>query len=173
MPRRARRAPICDWTFSCRLPPLSRVRSTRRRAARCAALDARSRPNAAVELHLRLAPQAARNTKPLGACLGQVQLLAAAIQRPVLDADEAVTLQRQHGTSQRRTIHDQLARERVDRQRSQPFQLRQDRKLRRAQPGRRQALVVELGDVTGGLAQRQAIAFRGRGERFRKAFRLL
>src|SRR3984893_4001843 len=83
-----------------------------------------------LELLLSLAPQPPRNTKPLGACLGQVQLLAAAIQGSVLYAYESVTLQRQHRPSQRRSIHDQLAGERIDRQRSQPFQPRQDRKLR-------------------------------------------
>src|SRR5213592_2318317 len=113
-----------------------------------------------LELHLRLAPQPARNTKPLGTCPGQMQFLAAAIQASVLYADEAVTLQWKHGPSQCRAIHYELACERVDRKRSQPFQLRQDRKLRRAQAGGSQALVVELGDVAGRLAQRQTIALR-------------
>src|SRR3979490_1767050 len=95
-----------------------------------------------LELLPSLAPQPPRNTKPLGACPGQVQLLAAAIQDAVLYAYEAVTLQRQHRPSQRRSIHDQLAGERVDRQRSQAFQLRQNRALRRTPPGRGEALVV-------------------------------
>src|SRR6266851_2701901 len=76
-----------------------------------------------LELHLRFGPQLPRNAKPLGTCLGQVQLLAAAIQGPVLYADEPVALQRQHGPSEGGSIHDKLAGKCVDRQRPQPFQL--------------------------------------------------
>src|SRR5947208_11608263 len=87
-----------------------------------------------------------------------MQLLAAAIQGPLLDADEPVTLQRQHGPSQCRAIHDELAGKRVDRHGPQTFELRQDGELRRAQSFRCQTLVIELGHVTSRLAQCQAIA---------------
>ena len=103
------------------------LRRPRRSAARPA-------PNLSSEPSLSLNPQFRGTLQALGTGFRHGKLLAAAIQCAVLDGDEAVTLQRQHGPAKRGAIHDQLARKGVDRHRPQPFQFRQDRKLRRAQP---------------------------------------
>ena len=84
----------------------------------------------------------------------------AAIEDAIVDGNQAVAFQRQHRAAQRGAIHDQLAGERVDRHRPESVQLREDRKLGRAQARRRQVLVVKLGHMPSGLAQCQAVALR-------------
>ena len=49
----------------------------------------------------------------------------------------------------------------INRQRSQPFEFREDRELGRAQASRRQELIVNLGDVPCRRADGEAIAFLG------------
>src|SRR5215470_1305229 len=79
-----------------------------------AQLSAKPRCTLAAEgpfkLILRLFPQLRRSAKPFRASLGEVQLLAAPVHGAVLDADETVALQRQHGSTQCGAIHDQLTR---------------------------------------------------------------
>src|SRR5207253_10422355 len=62
------------------------------------------RTERALEMRLRVAPQLSRGTKPLRTRFGQVQLLAPSIRGSVLDDDESVTLQGQHGSSQCRSV---------------------------------------------------------------------
>src|SRR5439155_17249554 len=58
------------------------------------------------ELLLRLAPQFEPSTQPCSTRGGEVQLLAASIGNRAFDDDEAVTLQGQHGATERRSVHD-------------------------------------------------------------------
>src|SRR5215831_11821418 len=113
------------------------------------------------KLILRLFPQLCRSAKPFHAGLGEVQLLAAPVSCAVLDADETVALQRQHGAAQCGAIHDQLTGKSIDGHGPEPFQLGQDRKLCGAQSYCREVLVIELSDMTRGLPQSQAVAGMG------------
>ena len=60
--------------------------------------------------------------------------------------------------AERRAVHDEVGGEGVDGHGAVAPEARQDRVLGRAQAGGRQAVVVELGDVSGGLTEGQAAA---------------
>ena len=95
--------------------------------------------------------------------IGQAQLAAAAVGGGGDDLDQPVALQRQDVAAERRAIHDQQTRERVDRHRTLAPQPAQYRELGGAQPDRREKLVIELRDMPRRLADRQAIALRKPG----------
>ena len=105
-----------------------------------------------LELGLRLNPSLDSGAQGLGAGLGHPQFLAAAVGASFHHGDEAITLQRQDVASERCSIHHEVGSKSVDAHRPQAFQLCQDGELGRAQPARCQVLVVELGDVSGRLA---------------------
>jgi hypothetical protein len=129
-----------------------------------AQLDGTVGPERRRELFLRSCPSVDTRPKPSCAGLGQPHLLAAAISLSSLDGDQAVSFQRQKVPSEGRPVHDEVCGKGVDRHRPQPAQLCEDRKLRRAQPARRQKLIVKLGDVPGSLACGEAVAVFGSRE---------
>src|SRR5580700_7616395 len=107
---------------------------------------------------LRLRPTyfSALETRVTG--LGQPQNLTAPVGRIRLDRDQVVALEGPDIAAERRAIHDQIRRERVDRHRALALEPREDPILGGAQPGGRQIPIVELGDVAGSLAQGEAVA---------------
>ena len=69
-----------------------------------------------------------------------------------------IALERLEVAGQRGAVHDQFGGHLIDRHRPQSQQLIQDRKLRDAQAGLAQHLVVHAGDVTRRLPQGEAVA---------------
>src|SRR5258705_2390743 len=115
----------------------------------------------ALETLLRPRPVFLGGPKTRVASLGQPQYLTAPVGRIRLDRDQAVALQRPDIAAKRRTIHNQLGGKRIDRHRALTLKPREDPVLDRAQPGRRQVPIVELGDVADGLAHGEAVAIGG------------
>ena len=87
-----------------------------------------------------------------------MQRLLAAVRAAFDDRNEAVAFERQDVSSERGSIHDELSGQGIDGHRAVAFEPGQDRILGRAQAGGRQALVIELGDVSGCLTEGQAAA---------------
>ena len=119
------------------------------------ALDAEAR----FESRLRLRPGLERFLEAFFTGFGQVEFLGAPVGCRPFDPNQTIPLQRQDVAPERRAIHHHVPGERVDRQRSQPFELRKDRELGRAQACRRQKLIIKLGDVPSRRADSEAIAF--------------
>src|ERR1700682_2876078 len=94
-----------------------------------------------------------------------MQLLLAPVGSTGDDRDEAVALEGEDVAAEGRAIHDQVSREGVDSQGAMALEAAQDRDLGGAQSGGRQAVVVELAHVAGGLAERQAAALSKGGRR--------
>src|SRR6516165_1612623 len=111
-----------------------------------------------LEPPLRLHPSFNPRPETGFAGLGHPQLLAPAITATLFDGDQAIALQRQDVAAERRSVHHDLRGKGIDRRRAQSPQLRENGKLRRAQPARRQKLIVELRDVACGLAHRETVA---------------
>src|SRR5262249_45333601 len=114
-----------------------------------------------LELRLRLPPGFERGATPFGPCFSQSQFLAAAIDPSRANRDQALALQRQNVAAERGAVHDELGGKRIDRHGAPALQPCKNEILGRAQAERRQKLIIELRDMTGCLAQRQAVA-RGR-----------
>jgi hypothetical protein len=72
-----------------------------------------------------------------------------------------VSLQGLDVTPQRRAIHHHVLGKRIDRERTLPLELRQNRELGDAQADRRQELIIELGYVARGGADGEAVAIVG------------
>jgi hypothetical protein len=111
-----------------------------------------------LELPLRFQPSFHPGPETGLAGFGQPQLLATAIAAALFDRDKAVALQRQDVPAERGSVHHHLRGEGIDRHRAQSPQLRENRKLRRAQPARRQKLIVKLRNVPCGLAHGETVA---------------
>jgi hypothetical protein len=119
------------------------------------ALDAEAR----FESRLRLRPGLERFLEAFFTGFGQVEFLGAPVGCRPFDPNQTIPLQRQDVAPERRPIHHHASGECVDRQWSQPFELRKDRELGRAQACRRQELIVKLGDAPSRRADSEAIAF--------------
>src|ERR1700730_2253175 len=110
---------------------------------------------------LRRGPSLARRLQALLTHLCQVEFLGAPVGRRRFDPDQTIPLQRQDVASERRAIHDHVPGERVDRQRSQPFEPGENRELGCAKATRRQELIVELRDVPSRRSDSETVAFLG------------
>src|SRR5262249_34260568 len=86
-------------------------------------------------------------------------LLGAAIGLSRFNPDQPVSLERLDVAAERGAIHDHLSRQFIDGQGSQPLELGQNRKLCRAQPGRRKISVVVLADVPSRRPDGEEVAF--------------
>ena len=124
------------------------------RAQRLGAFAAQCR----LELRLRLPPAFERAATAFGARFGQSQFLAAAIDPSRADGDQALALQRQNVAAERGAVHDQLGGKQIDRHSAPALQPCKNGILGRAQTVRRKELIIELRDMSGRLALRQAIA---------------
>jgi hypothetical protein len=109
-------------------------------------------------LRLRWRPRFERGLQTFFACIGQVEFLGTAVGGDRFDPDQPITLQRQDIAPERRTVHDHVLGKGVDGQRPPLFELRQNRELGRAQPDRRQELIIKLTNLPSRGSDCEAVA---------------
>src|SRR3954451_15379860 len=108
---------------------------------------------------LRLLPEGLGVSELAHSGRGDGEGAAAAVGRVHADSDETVALERTQVPSQRRPVHAQLGRERLDASGTGPMQYAQERELGGPQPGRRQEAVTGLREMPRGPAHGEAGAW--------------